>query len=109
MIFNLKVLEIFVHCFDKYGKQREKTYYQGLRRKFYQAPLELMLDEDHYAEYLDLLSLAMGVAIYAPFAADHHRDMYGEDPLEIAACPAAGCDDGHLHTVYPLYLFLPVY
>lgn len=66
---NDKVLEIFVHCFDKYGKQREKTYYQGLRRKFYQAPLELMLDEDHYAEYLDLLSLAMGVAIYAPFAA----------------------------------------
>lgn len=65
-----KVWEVFVKCYEKLGDQRAVTYYQGLRRKFYQEALNLHLDEESSADCLDLLSLAMGVAIYAPFAAE---------------------------------------
>ena len=72
---NDKVWQLLVACYEKMGDNRAMAYFQGLRRKFYQVPLTIDIQNK---ESLDLLSLAMGVANYAPFAAQRAYIQDGE-------------------------------
>lgn len=72
---NDKVWQLLLTCYEKMGNNQATAYFQGLRRKFYQVPLTIDIQDK---ESLDLLSLAMGVANYAPFAAQRTYIQDGE-------------------------------
>ncbi|SDG78630.1 Sulfatase [Selenomonas sp. WCT3] len=82
---NDKVLQLLVLCYEKLGDSRAVAYFQGLRRKFYQVPLSLDIKDE---QSLDLLSLAMGVGNYAPFAAQ--RMFIKDGKIEQQAAVFAG-------------------
>lgn len=82
---NDKVLQLLVLCYEKLGDYRAVAYFQGLRRKFYNVPLSLEIKDE---QSLDLLSLAMGVANYAPFAAQ--RIFIKDGKIEQQAAVFAG-------------------
>ena len=82
---NDKVLQLLVLCYEKLGDYRAVAYFQGLRRKLYNVPLSLDIKDE---QSLDLLSLAMGVGNYAPFAAQ--RMFIKDGKIEQQAAVFAG-------------------
>lgn len=80
-----KVWQLLLACYEAMGMERESIFFQGLRRKFYNVPLSVEIKD---RESLDLLSMAMGVGNYAPFAAE--RLFYRNGELQQQAAVFAG-------------------
>ena len=64
---NLEIWKILISCYTALGRQDKAIIYQGYCSKFYQMPIEISMSKKVVKEYMEQLSLAMGVGNYAPF------------------------------------------
>ena len=70
---NLEIWKILAECYAALGYPLKALIFQGYCSKFYGIPLELAIPKDCMQEYMDQLSLAMGIGNYAPFASSRMR------------------------------------
>lgn len=66
---NLEVWKILAACYKFLDQPLKALIYQGYGSKFYNLPLQVSVPQDRIPSYMNVLSVAMGIGNFAPFAA----------------------------------------
>ena len=68
-----EIWKSLIACYKHFGDLRRQIIFEGIASHIYRLPIHVDLPREGLQEYLDLLSLAMGEPIYAPFAKSRAR------------------------------------
>ncbi len=63
-----EIFKQLIECYKHFGDVRKQLIFEGIASHIYRLPVKADISSTSFQEFIDLLSLAAGEAMYAPFA-----------------------------------------
>ncbi len=68
-----EIWQLLIECYKRLDDTRNLIIFEGISSRVYRTPIEVSFPKDHLDDALALLSLAMGVPVYAPYTIGRAR------------------------------------